>query len=119
MPHSLESDLITSKLIVSRVRTSDVYAQNLYAALCNNVFQRNDVLPRLRDETWSCSWRHAGAIVAQIKGHGDYMDYYCSGMAEAEDAQPDQRCREFLSEGKVANSIRQDLFALGWIVVDS
>lgn len=118
MTHSLEHDLITSKLIVSQVQTSDVYAQNLYAALCNNMFQRNDVLPILRDEVWSCSWRYAGGILARIKGHGDYMDYYCSGMAWPEDADPDQRCRDFVSEGEITDRIRNDLFDLGWIAVD-
>ena len=47
------------------------------------------------------------------------MDYYCSGMAWPEDAEPDQRCREFVGEGEVTDRIRNDLFGLGWIVVSA
>jgi len=41
--HNLEFDLRTTDWILAKVRESRVYAQNLYAALCNNPFQKQDV----------------------------------------------------------------------------
>lgn len=119
MPSNLESDLLSSRAIREKVQTSDVYAQNLYAALCNNIFQKNDVISRLKDDVWSCSWRYAGGLVAEIKGHGDYLDYYCSfGLKTADlTLADDQRQIDFRAEGDVADSIRQDLFELGWVIL--
>lgn len=119
MPSNLESDLLSSRAIREKVQTSDVYAQNLYAALCNNVFQKNDVISRLKDDVWSCSWRYAGGIIAEIKGHGDYLDYYCSYGLKRSDLthDTDQRLSEYRAEGDVADTIRQDLFELGWVVL--
>ena len=70
----------TSKVMVEKVRSREEYAQNLYAALCNNTFQQNEVWPRLTGTTWSCSWRSSGGIVADMRGSGDYIDWYCSGI---------------------------------------
>jgi hypothetical protein len=101
--------------MVDKVRASDTYAQNLYAAMCNNEFQRNDVMPILTDKRWSCSWRYAGGILADMTGMGDYMDYYCSGIG------PDdtETYKDFVSESFVTDEIKQDLFDLGWVVVNN
>ena len=77
---NLEYDLLTTDWILEKVRGDDVYAQNLYAAMCNNDFQKLEVLPVLKDQRWSCSWRYAGGIVADMQQHGDYIDWYCSGI---------------------------------------
>lgn len=97
---NLEYDLRTTDWILEKVRQSDEYAQNLYAALCNNDFMKLDILPILKEQTWSCSWRYAGGIIADMKEQGDYIDWYCSGH-----------------EGKVTDEIREDLKTLGWAVV--
>jgi hypothetical protein len=76
--NNMEYDLRTSEEMLSKVRNSDTYAQNLYAALCNNEFQELDMWPILKDQRWSCSWRSAGGIVANMKMTGDYIDWYCS-----------------------------------------
>lgn len=112
---NMEYDLRTSKVMVEKVRASDTYAQNLYAAMCNNEFQRNDVMPILTDKRWSCSWRYAGGILADMTGMGDYMDYYCSGIG------PDdtETYKDFVSESFVTDEIKQDLFDLGWVVVNN
>ena len=78
--NNMESDLRGTDWIVAKVRASEAYAQNLYAAMCNNDFQRIDVWPVLKNETWGCSWRSAGGIVANMRGEGDYIDWYCSGI---------------------------------------
>ena len=126
---SLEQDLMASPLMLAKVRESNVYAQNLYAAMCNQEFAKNEVWPQLRGETWSCSWRYAGGIIADMRDQGDYMDWYCSGIQGAglddeEYAQldrPDQELytetRQYVSESHVTDEIRQDLLILGWCVV--
>ena len=80
LEHDLETDLSKTSWIVDKIRNDDSYAQNLYAALCNNQFQKSEIWPILKDEVWSCSWRYAGGVIADIREQGDYMDWYCSGM---------------------------------------
>ena len=81
--NNMEYDMSQADWFVSRVRGSDAYAQNLYAALCNNSFQKQDVWLILKDAYWSCSWRSAGGIVADLRDCGeDYMDWYCSGIGD-------------------------------------
>jgi hypothetical protein len=99
--------------MLKKVQDRETYAQNLYAAMCNNVFQRNEVWPRLKDEYWSCSWRSAGGIVADLRGQGDYIDWYCSGIMGVGESDSFQG---YVSESTVTDEIRQDLFAIGWTV---
>ena len=111
--HNLEADIRACDWMLKKVQDRETYAQNLYAAMCNNVFQRNEVWPRLKDEYWSCSWRSAGGIVAELRGQGDYMDWYCSGIFGVGEADSFQG---YVSESTVTDEIRQDLFAIGWTV---
>ncbi len=119
--NNLEYDLLTTDWILEKVRNSDTYAQNLYAALCNNDFQKRDLWPILAEQVWSCTWRYAGGIVADMLQKGDYIDWYCSGIrggplggAEDETAW-DQK--GYVSEGAVTEEINTDLHKLGWLVV--
>lgn len=97
---SLEHDLLKTEWITIKCRNKASYAQNLYAALCNNRFFKNT-------EEWSCSWRQAGGIVADLLNEGgDYMDYYCSGVAAGKNG--------YVSEGEVTSEITNDLLNLGW-----
>jgi hypothetical protein len=128
---NMEYDMRTADWMVAKVRASEAYAQNLYAAMCNQDFQKNDVWPVLKNETWSASWRYAGGIVADLRGEGDYMDWYCSGiqgeLSEQELAEMtvEQQQRyhwykqNFVGESVVTDEIRADLLKLGWLVVDS
>ena len=111
--YNLEKDIQQCDWMLKKVQDNETYAQNLYAAMCNNVFQRNEVWPRLRDEYWSCSWRSAGGIVAELRGQGDYIDWYCSGIMGVGEADSFQG---YVSESTVTDEIRQDLFAIGWTV---
>ena len=109
---NLEYDLRTDEVMLQKVRENKCYAQNLYAALCNNDFTKNDVWPILQGKSWSCSWRHAGGIIADMRQVGDYIEWYCSGMSDMwEDEQPD-----IVGEGHVTDEVRADLLNLGWIV---
>jgi hypothetical protein len=112
--HNLEHDLRTSEDMCERVR-DETYAQNLYAALCNNTWRRDDdVARKLTGETWSCSWRHAGGIVADMRGEGDYIDWYMSGM----DPWGDGMAPGCVPEGTVTDRIRADIGHLGWSQVE-
>jgi hypothetical protein len=87
---NLEYDLIKTEWIAHKCQ-NDKYAQNLYSALCNNRFFKND-------EEWTCSWRMSGGIVADLRNLGeDYLDFYCGG-----------------NEGFVSSEITHDLLNLGW-----
>jgi len=110
---NMEYDLRTTDWILEKVRTSDVYAQNLYAAICNNDFMKLEVVPILTNKTWSASWRSAGGIIANMQEKGDYIDWYCSGIRDI-DADPNG----YVPEMVVTDEIRADLKRLGWIVVD-
>lgn len=131
MEHNLERDMKDAKWFVDKVRTSESYAQNLYAALCNNAFQKTEVVSILKDEVWSCTWRYAGGIIADIRCEGDYMDWYCSGIGDTglynEDGLTMELSEEqladmamiakFVPESIITEEIREDLEQLGWVVV--
>jgi len=114
--NNLEYDLRSTDWILEKVRNSDTYAQNLYAALCNNEFIKNDVWPILQEELWSCSWRYAGGIIADMQEKGDYMEWYCSGIGSGLGNGDEDGSKKHVSEGVVTEEIRKDLFNLGWLV---
>lgn len=95
--YNLADELRNDHTVCEKVQTRPHYAQELYGALSNMQWIKREVMPFLRDERWSCSWRYAGGIVADIVGSGDYMDYYAGG-----------------NEGTVTDEIKADLLALGW-----
>lgn len=118
MDRDLEDDMKNSPWFMEKIK-NDSYAQNVYAALCNMRWQPTDVWPVLKDEYWSCSWRCAGGIVADFKGTGDYMDFYCSGMGGIAtlDSEADEEFmlrKRFVPEGVVTDEIREDFARLGW-----
>ena len=115
--NNLEYDLRSSQYIKEKC-TADYYAQNLYAALCNNDFIKNSVWPILKEEVWSCTWRYAGGIIADIQEQGDYIDWYCSGIRGSDLESEDDHTR-YVSEGTVTDEIRNDLLYIGWIVKDN
>ena len=99
---SLEHDLIKSDYITNKCVTSESYSQNLYSAMCNNLFYKND-------EEWSCSWRYAGGVVADIRNVGEsYIDWYCSGIGSSHDG--------YVGESCITDEIRSDLLDLGWTI---
>lgn len=127
---NLEHDLRTTDWILEKTRRSESYAQNLYAALCNREFTKLDVLPILKNQRWSCSWRAAGGIIAHMRQEGDYIDWYCSGIREdlsdadiaalTSEQQESYRTiySKYVPEGQVTEEIRSDLQKLGWAVLD-
>lgn len=118
--NNLEYDLRSTQWILDKARASESYAQNIYAALCNMRWQKREVLPVLKDEYWSCSWRSAGGVVAHLRQEGDYMDWYCSGMGgmatyDYEDDQKRMNDKGYVPEGRVTQEIEDDFYKLGWV----
>jgi len=116
----MESEMKACSWLLEKVRTRDDYAQNLYAAMCNMRWIKLEIIPILKDEYWSCSWRYAGGLVAELKRSGDYLDWYCSGMGglttyDAEEGDKYMAEKKFVSEVTVTDEIRNDLKKLGWI----
>lgn len=129
---NMEYDLRSTQWIIDKTKADDVYAQHLYASMCNNDFTKNDVWPILTEQRWSCSWRHAGGIIADMQEKGDYIDWYCSGIRDNKILDDDEyqaltkeqqesyiQCKKFVPESVVTDEIREDLLKLGWIVVDN
>jgi hypothetical protein len=119
---NMEYDLRSTEWILEKVRASKSYAQNLYAAMCNNDFTKRELWPILKDQRWSCSWRYAGGIIADMRQEGDYIDWYCSGMggvATYDVAEGDAYMARmnYVPESQVTEEIEIDLNKLGWIVV--
>ena len=119
--NNMEYDLRSSKELCDKVKASDNYAQNLYAAMCNMDWQSREFWQEMKGETWSCSWRHAGGIVADMQEKGDYIDWYCSGIGNTElgngldGTVPDVADgRNYVPEGVVTEEIELDLNQLGW-----
>lgn len=128
---NMEYDLRTSELIIEKCNDK-LYAQHLYAAMCNNEFTKNDVWPILTEKRWGCSWRYAGGIVADIRQEGDYIDWYCSGIRNIEDLTTEEynklsreeqeiylESNARVSESVVTDEIRKDLLSIGWLVAES
>lgn len=127
--NNMEYDLRTCDWILEKVRTDDVYAQNLYSAMCNVDWCKRELWTVLKEEYWGCSWRHAGGVIADMRQEGDYIDWYCSGIREdlSDDdiaaLTPEQQesyrtiYSKYVPEGHVTEQIEKDLNKLGWFPV--
>jgi hypothetical protein len=125
---NLEHDLLSTKWICEKVKASNVYAQHLYAAMCNNEFIKNDIWSLLQEKTWACSWRRAGGIVADMQEKGDYMEWYCSGIQASyleeeiakftsEQLAEYVETSKYVPESTVTIEIIDDLKKLNWLLV--
>lgn len=108
---NLEKDLIATEWIGYKCTVNNVYAQNLYAALCNNIFIKDN-------HEWTTSWRNSGQIVSSLIKYdqrhpadcnvsGDYLDWYCSGASAGQ-------IPGYVDEGFITSEISNDLLNLGW-----
>ena len=116
--NNLEYDLRSCVWICDKVRASDGYAQNLYAAMCNMRWLKREILPILKDDFWSCTWRYAGGIIADMRQEGDYINWYCSGIGDGLGNGDSDGIKGYVPEGQVTEEISDDLYRLGWVPVE-
>lgn len=116
MDIDLEKDIKSDDEIIAACADVNT-AVDFYSALCNIRWRKPDnrpddirVVDALRGNdppfTWSCSWRYAGGIIADIRNthyntNETYMDFYCSG-----------------AESHVTKYVEMCFNRLGWIKVD-
>ena len=109
---NLERDLRRTDWIITKIRAQEIYAQNLYAALCNNNFAPKDMWAILKNLTWNCTWRYAADMVADIRHDNSYINWYCSGTGfKGVDF------AGFVEESFVTDEVNHDLEEIGWLVV--
>jgi hypothetical protein len=90
MYENFETALLSMK---DRVQDLD-FATDLYRALCNMRWQSKTE----PENIYSCSWRYAGGLVANLRGQGeDYLDFYCSDR-----------------EGTITDEVKHFFDASGW-----
>jgi hypothetical protein len=98
---NLEKDLTDNQFIKEKLRKDKAYATDMYRALSNVQWFYGDTElakePKKRT-VWTCTWRYAGQIVANLRCTGeDYINFYCSG-----------------NEGIVSREVGEDLAEIGW-----
>jgi hypothetical protein len=108
---NLERDIRKTEWIVTKVRGREIYAQNLYAALCNNAYVPKDVWGILSNITWDCNWRYAADLISEIRQDESYIDWYCSGTGfQGIDF------AGFVEESYVTEEIETDFNTIGWLL---
>jgi len=112
LPSNLEVEMERDAIVVTYLKDRDVAVQ-FYSALCNMRWRKMSVLSEderiidklkgVNSDIWSCSWRYAGGIIADIRNKHyntkeDYMNFYCSG-----------------NEGEVADIVKECFERMGWV----
>lgn len=78
----------------------DLYKQNLYAALCNNLWSKGA-------HRFNMSWRYAAEVVSAIEQlSGTYIDWYCSGIGAIHEG--------YVQEGTITHELLEDMLSIGW-----
>jgi hypothetical protein len=109
---NLERDIRGTVWLVDKVRQKEIYAQNLYAALCNNIYQPSDVWGILTNITWDTTWHNAAVIVSEIRQKEDYLAWYGSGSGfKGTDY------AGFVEESYVTEEIENDFNVMGWLLI--
>jgi hypothetical protein len=108
---NLEHDMFNDEDIV-RYISSDKIAEDFYSALCNMRWRKigalsedERIIEKLKgneSDIWSCTWRYAAGIIAEIRNkyyntNNDYMDFYCAGH-----------------EGQISELVKQCFNKIGW-----
>jgi hypothetical protein len=109
MSRNFEAELVEAYWITEKIQENDVYAQNFYAALCNNdLYPIDDLFDIIRQDAWHCSWRYSAGIVAEYREGEDYIDWYCSGIMFDTDG--------LVPEATVTDEIQADVRKMGWMI---
>lgn len=109
---NLELDVRRNQDLITKIRKQEIYAQNFYAALCNNDFAPKDMWAILSNLNWNCTWSYAANMIAEIREDDSYIDWYCSGTGfKGTDFVG------FVEESFVTEEVNYDLNNLGWMVL--
>lgn len=109
---NLERDVRTTIWVVDKIRRQETYAQNFYAALCNNRYQPIDVWGILKNINWDCSWRYAADMISDIRQDESYNNWYGSGSGFT-----GTDFAGFVQESYVTEEIEADLNTIGWVLL--
>lgn len=85
-----EQDLVD--LFEDEICDDEEFAKRVYAALTNIIWRQDNT-----DYEHAITFRGAGGLIADIRGEGHYMDWYCSA-----------------GEGVVDKNILDALLTRGW-----
>jgi hypothetical protein len=109
---NLERDVRQSNWIITKIQKQEIYAQNFYAALCNNAYAPEDVWGILSNIKWDCTWRYAAGLIADIREDESYIDWYCSGTGfQGIDF------TGFVEESYVTEEVETDINSIGWVLI--
>ena len=122
MSNKLIAALCADQCILSKIRNYEKYAQNMYAALCNNIFQQINIIEMLKGTTWDIGSCIGAAQLIKRLSDGKYREMYCSGFGmpsnELGDMHHEERLAHFdlgyVCEGTITPEITEDLFRIGW-----
>lgn len=109
---NLERDVRKTERIITKIRKKEIYAQNFYAALCNNQYQPEDVWGILSNIVWDCTWSYAALIVSEIREDDSYRDWYCSGSGFS-----GTDFTGFVEESYVTEEVESDINEIGWLLI--
>ena len=60
-------------LFINEIKSSDDFCEDLWSSMANVEWLNKD------GSEFSCTFRYAGGLIADIREEGSYMDWYCSG----------------------------------------
>jgi hypothetical protein len=101
-----EQDALNNPEFVARLGADLVFAQNVYAAICNN-----DLIDLATGDDYGMTWRAAASFVAHLRNLAGvefdetYLTWYCSGMVDIDG---------WVEEGAITDDVRLAFKTLGW-----
>jgi len=118
MERSPDEDLKENAYACRKIAESELFAQHVYAAMCNQQYYQHGV-DQTTTDAWSFTWRYAGEVIADIRNthlhekensdiREDYLHWYCSGMGFLDGA---------VDEGVVTDDVRKLFAEMGWDIV--
>ena len=100
-------ELYQAEVIIYKAQNNREYADDLYCALCNNIWTKNGFECHL-------SWREAASEVAKLRNKGEYyLEFYPHMSARYIQV---NGANVPLSEGYVSTEICEDMLHIGWSV---
>ena len=100
-------ELNHAEIIIYKAQNNREYADDLYCALCNNIWTKNGFECHL-------SWREAASEVAKLRDKGEYyLEFYPHMSPRTVEV---DGSTVPLGEGHISEEIRNDLLEIGWSV---